>query len=121
LLNAAATPKKAVGVGLKRLVDDVWEEADGGEDGASASGGGKKAKTAGKAKAAGKKGGKKVVMDEEVAACRGGCYTKKGDRDGTQSRRDLHLLIYALGDSSAVSENLSRLRSQVARNYRVNP
>jgi len=39
----------------------------------------------------------------------------------TQSRRDLHLLIYALGDSSAVSETLSRLRSQVARNYRVDP
>jgi len=84
LLNAAATPKKAVGVGRKRKADDAGEEADGGEDEASASGGGKKAKTAGKARAAGKKGGKKVVMDEEVAGCRGGCYTKKGDRGAMQ-------------------------------------
>jgi hypothetical protein len=85
LLNAAATPKKAVGVGRKRKAGDGGEEADGGEDGASASGGGKKVKTAGKAKAAGKKGGKNVVMDEEVAGCRGGCCTKKGDRGGTQA------------------------------------
>jgi len=39
----------------------------------------------------------------------------------TQSRRDLHLLIHALGDSSAVLENLSRTRSQGASNYRVDP
>jgi len=84
LLDAvfAATLKKAIGVGRKRKADDVGEGADGGEDGASASWGGKKVKTAEKAKAAGKKGGKKVVMDEEVAGC---CYTKEGDRGGTQA------------------------------------